>query len=943
LFTDQKQLTAHTNMLNTKPFTRRIILLGVVPILVTTLLLLLGFAATQHHQRKTIETAITKILINSLTTPALDYDKNPTSLKFAATALLYIDPITHIAIIDKDKSMIENFGLPLNPTLLQLDHTNNTALRHEQTTFISVPLGNGAEQGWLLAGVRNNAFLISQYRGYFLILFVAACALVTTVYFASRLYNHITVPLKNILAELKQAITSESPGGTISLQKSHIYNDFIEILNQILLTQNSFREEMQAHVDQSTKELRETLETVEIQNIELDIARKNAVQASRAKSEFLANTSHELRTPLNGIIGFATLLLKTSLSNQQKDYLTTIEKSAQGLLTVINDLLDFSKIETGQLTLEYKPVFIRELIEEACTMYAPQAHEKNIRLLSMINHNVPRNLLGDPQRLKQVLSNLISNAIKFSPRGNIIIRANALSEVDGQLEIKFTVSDNGIGLSEEQQESLFSTLTKIDGSDSRMSSGTGLGLAIAKGLADRMKGQIGVDSTLNAGSTFWFTVRLGIDRQRPAQSPLVNSLYGLRGLVFDTNAVSRMEITHLLAGWGVNVVEESIFTNLNNPSQFIQSTQIDFAIMDVCHEENNFDKDKILKCVEKITSEFQIPTILLAPPSVQRLLQEHIVGFTNALLPRPILYLQLHQTVCNLLDIALPNPTLSENTSVVNNPPSAISSIRVLVVDDNPANRKLVCEFLKSIGTSVHVAEDGYQAANIVTNESFDLILMDVQMPGMDGLDTTRLIRSTEKGRRTPIVALTAHAVNERKTQLLLAGMDDFLSKPVSEDDLERIIDRWVTARKKAEDNESIPSNATPVETPTGTAPWTQSEDLFSWTESMSLAKHKADLAADMLTMLLVSLDDTERSIQHHLAACEYDQLLEIVHKFYGGCCYCGVPALRSASKRLEEIIPNHSEEEINLFANALIAEIQRLRIWSEEHDIPSLFADIDD
>lgn len=926
-------------MLHTKPFTRRILLLGVMPSCFAIFLLLLGFAQAQSHQTAMVQRAITSVIENSLLAPALQYDSNPGLLEQAATALLYIDPITHIALLNKDADVVENYGLPFGLGAVKLERGVKTFSEFNQTSYLALPLSSG---GWIIGGVRTSIFELTRYRGYLLLMFVASCAIVITLFFANRLHSHITRPLKNILMEIRQALSNDNQGA-ISAPNNFLYSDFVDILNEMLSMQRCVRDEMQGFVDQATKELRETLETVEIQNIELDIARKNALQASRAKSEFLANTSHELRTPLNGILGFTTLLLKTGLSNQQKDYMSTIEQSAQGLLTVINDILDFSKLETGQLTLEYKPIFVRELVEETFSIYAPQAHEKNIRLLSVINHNVPRNLLGDPQRLKQVISNLISNAIKFSARGNVIVKATALGEVDNQLEIKFCITDSGIGLSDEQQENLFNAFTKLDSSDSRIGGGTGLGLAIAKGLVDRMKGEIGVDSSINNGSAFWFTVRLGIDRQRVSQSPLMNSLYDLRALVFDTNTASRAETTHLLAGWGVHFVEQSAFNNISNMLASRDTGVVDVVILDACHEENNFDKVKILATVQQITSQFKIPSIILAPPSVQRLLQDDIVGFNTALVARPIVNANLHQAICSLLSVAQPQPAAGGG-SAVSSRPVAKSNIKVLVVDDNAANRKLVCEFLKSLGASSQTAEDGYQAADMARATRFDLILMDVQMPGMDGLETTKVIRSQEIEHRVPVVALTAHAVNEQKTQLLLSGMDDFLSKPVSEEDLAHILERWVKASINEPKHEQQMAAETSSPRPPQSsveAPVEESDGkVFSWSESMSLAKNKPALATDMLVMLLESLASIEDELLHYANTADKEALTDTVHKFYGGCCYCGVPALRSAAKTAEASLRSNEAVELTVIAHSLITQIQQLRLWADEHDIEALFSE---
>lgn len=931
-------------MIHTRPFTRRIIFLGILPVFLAISLLATSFVFVQGRLIESLESQISGIAEATLL-PLLKHNSmDHTLLVQTAQLVLGIESISHLSIYDGNSKQIENLALPLGVTnrIPFLDVKTSKSINN--TIFYSIPAENQASQKWLVVGIQKGNLEVSRYQGYLILMSVALLVFLLTAHFSSRLYEAVTSPLKDVLNDLRQTLLNNS-AKPLNNSKNHLYNELIESLNEMILMQQSIREEMQTNVDQSTKELRETLETVEIQNIELDFARKNALQASRAKSEFLANTSHELRTPLNGILGFTSLLLKTNISNQQKDYLTTIEQSAQGLLSVINDILDFSKLETGQLTLEYKPIYVRELIEEVFAVYAPQAHEKNMRLASIINHNVPRNLLGDPQRLKQVLTNLISNSIKFSLHGNIVVRAISLGEMDNQIEIKFSVTDNGIGLSQEQQEKLFSAFTKVDNSDSRFQGGTGLGLAIAKGLVDRMKGEIGVDSELQKGATFWFTVRLGIDRQRISQSPFVNSLYGLNALIFDCNPVCRMEVTHLLSNWGVNFVEENIFGNISNVIAANHENQpIDILILDAYTEENNFDRERLLEGIQRIRMIFKLPAVVLAPPALQRILQEEMAGLNSIIVPRPVIHTQLHQAMCNLLNIAQRLPLGAvENTL----PPIKNGRLRILVVDDNPANLKLVCEFLRGLGVETRAYNNGYDVVEACKTETFDLILMDVQMPGLDGLETTKVLRANENDTRTPIVALTAHAVNEQKTQLLLAGMDDFLSKPVSESDLKHIIERWTKTGANTDPAEVQPAGKPELgahhEQGVRHSSNQERAGFFDWAESMRLARNKPDLATEMLKMLISSLPDTVAHIQEALTNQDMSHLLEVTHKLHGGCCYCGVPALRNASKVLEKTLHQKVYQEVGALAEKLLSEVHILLRWSEEIDIDVLFADYDD
>ncbi len=917
--------------------------MAIAPLMLALMLVFTGFLLIENHHQHQHTQRLVSLNRNALerftTEGTLDLPKYTT----IARQLLYIEPITHLSLVRTGGEANQHFGLPL---VLSdrgwLQQATESQKRDADLALTAFPVQLADGRAWVVLGINIAQFRMVRYESYFLFLVSAFTALSLIAFFSWKLRRSIMRPLRKIIRELKEVLNNAGLH-TIETPENPLYAELVASLNDILKVQHQNREEMQSYVEQSTLELRETLETVEIQNIELDIARKNAVQASKAKSEFLANTSHELRTPLNGILGFAGLLHKTPLTNQQRDYLGTVEQSAQGLLTVINDILDFSKLETGELTLEYKPVFIREIVEEIFQLYAPQAHEKNLRLLSHINENVQQNLLGDPLRLKQVLSNLVSNAIKFSTRGNILVRVTNLGETDQQAEIKFSVSDNGIGLSDQQQAQLFGAFSKGDSSDGQLQGGAGLGLAIAKGLISRMHGDIGVESTLQLGSTFWFTVRLGIAARHAEQSSLNNTLREICALVYDADEQCRAEIVHHLTAWGVHHVACSEFSQIDERlSHPPEDSPIDLVLLDAYTGLNCFDKDKLLSIIHRLNARYQLPIIILAPASIRRLLQEDIAGLNTVIVSRPIIHTTLHQTICNQLNITQP---LTASRSLTGSAQVGIvraAPLKVLVVDDNPANLKLVMEFLKGLNVFSHPADSGIQALSVFESTSFDLILMDVQMPGMDGLETTRRIRALESGNRTPIVALTAHAVDEQKTRLLLAGMDDYLSKPVSEADLRMIIERWVTQPIQAYE----PRLARTLRENLHTAPPrldAAGTSLFDWKESMQLARNKPDLATDMLTMLLESIADTRDELIVAQEASDTERLQEAIHKFHGGCCYCGVPALRHASRELEQALlgaapPEHIKEALQ----TVLDEMKRLEEWAREMDIEALFGDTD-
>ncbi len=933
-------------MAERKQLRRHLTYLALLPTLTALAILTLGFVYVERQHLIDYERQVFQVIELTSGSEIARESFDADGFRPLAQQLLLLEPVHYLAVADEQKRPLANYGLPLPfKDLSWIAGSDSASMRTRNHSFIALPIKGAAETHWLVAGINTQPLQANQVHGLLVLMLSTVAALALLAYFAIRLRVMVSDPLSNIVNEMR-SILAQDDYHQLTPVPGSLYRDLIEIFNELVAMQQFVREDMQTYVEQSTKEIRETLETVEIQNIELDIARKNALQASKAKSEFLANTSHELRTPLNGILGFSGLLSKTHLTTEQRDYLTHIEHSAQGLFSVINDILDFSKLETGELTLEYKPVAIRETVEEVLTLYAPQAHEKNLRLLSSINENVHANLLGDPLRLKQVITNLVSNAIKFSHRGYIVVRVICLAETDNQVEIKFCVSDNGVGLSPEQQAQLFDAFSKADPSDSRIPGGTGLGLAIAQGLVSRMHGEMGVDSELHQGSNFWFTVRLGLDKRRVTQSPLANSLYGVHVLVYDADPVCRTEILHHMDCWGAFYTEASQLNRIDEVLlQPAGTHKIQLVVLDAYTDENGFDKSKLVEAVHLLHARHRIPIVILAPPSIQRLLQKEIAGLNTLIVPRPIVHQQLHQAICNQLNITRPLSAPSDSASP-NRPTGGLAQrLRLLVVDDNPANLKLVIEFLKGLGIEAEGADSGQQALDLFDQMHFDLVLMDVQMPEMDGLETTRQLRLREGDRRVPIVALTAHAVDEQRMQLLLAGMDDYLSKPVSESDLKTIVERWITQQTDLELHNS--SDAYLRLQHSASAANLQlkkpAKDVFSWSESMSLAKQKPDLATDMLAMLLGSLCETRQQVAQLLEVKDYPRLLEVVHKFHGGCCYCGVPALRKASKTLEDALQACAYDEVDTLTAALLESIDDVKAWSNDIDVASLFGDPDD
>jgi two-component system sensor histidine kinase BarA len=801
--------------------------------------------------------------------------------------------------------------------------------------FSPVTDNNGQNAlGWIELELLTSPFIVLRYETLLITFVITLLCLMLAAVLAIRLHENITTPLdhiKNVVRKLAKGKLH----ARVDTQKSKEFAELTDAINSMGIAMEKTQQDMQLHVDQYTEDLRETLETIEIQNIELDIARKQALEASRIKSEFLANTSHEIRTPLNGILGFTNLTLKTELDEQQREYINTIRDSSQNLLTIINDILDFSKIEAGKLTLEYVPLPLRRVIEETLHILAPEAHEKHIQLITYIDPDIPVSLLGDPLRLKQVVSNLISNAIKFSPKGNIIIDVALLTRQETQATIKVTVKDQGIGISTQQKDRLFKAFTQADTSSSREHGGTGLGLAICKGLVERMGGDIGVESEPEKGANFWFTARLGIDKKQPPA--LGFSLEGKHILICGENTAANAQIEQLLQVWQASCQSIAAIHNIFPSLRAVSNTPQAFSvvILDIAPEERKIHQSLLHNLTEQLAEEFGCGVIVCCTSAHQRQFKNGAERSRVVFVNKPITADALQQTLGRQLNIAI-----KEQRSALHGDENQRPNASVLIVDDNPANLQLASELLRGLNIHVVQANSGQQALSICESKKFDIIFMDIQMPGMDGIETTRQLRSTESSaRRTPIIALTAHSMTEQKSELLIAGMDDCVSKPVSEAQLAHIINRWASLGGKKEVSPNNTDNSARITQPNLVA-IEENDDITSVDIllSLKLANNKPELARDMLVMLLQSLPTEKQQINTVFIDKEYQQLEEWVHRLYGSCCYCGVPRLKRISGLLDKLLQAQQYDQAAGAIASLNNAIDDILRWAEQRNIDSLF-----
>ncbi|MCE9678076.1 two-component sensor histidine kinase BarA [Shewanella sp. AS1] len=723
--------------------------------------------------------------------------------------------------------------------------------------------------GYIAVLINKENALLEQHRAAVAAFIIVLIGVQLNLLFTFRLVKNVTQPITDmvrVVAKIREGKLDTRVDGNLIGELDLLKRG----INAMALSLSDYHEEMQQNIDQATSDLRETLEQIEIQNVELDLAKKRAQEASRIKSEFLANMSHELRTPLNGVIGFAKQLLKTPLHASQQDYIKTIEKSASNLLDIINDILDFSKLEAGKMVLETQPFSLREVVEDTISLLANSAKEKTLELVIDIDPQINDTLSGDALRVSQVLTNLVGNAIKFTDKGSVHLKMTLTNSSSEQINIRCEVTDTGIGIDKHHQGQLFQAFGQADSSISRRFGGTGLGLIITKRLINQMGGQIGCISSPNKGSTFWFTLPLKISDYPISQTLEIATLKDRSILLFETLPLSRAVHERLFKHWGMQV---TTVTSLEQLGQLLEDKlqHFNYAMLSSSELVHSPNLVRLLKTVNQVSdytlylcnSDKSADLMNLIQPNVDKLLNAPVGERTLA-----VALINPHKAPY------LPKPV--EKIRDISREP-----LRVLAVDDNPANLKLIKTLLDELVTQVNVCDNGQSSVEIAKQRSFDLIFMDIQMPGTDGFSATKQIREHSLNRHTPIIAVTAHAIAEERERINNSGMDGYLPKPIDEAALRGVINRWKVRPKFTHFD----------------------QHTLNWDLCLTQANNKVSLALEMLQMLLDSIPQTRSNLTDALEQLNNQAMLAIVHKLHGASCYCGVPTTQRLCREIESAL----------------------------------------
>jgi len=765
-------------------------------------------------------------------------------------------------------------------------------------TDLFIPLDQRNLIGWVKIEANKSAIQIEKYQYAGLVSFILIIFNVLIILSAFRISRALTQPINKLSASLDKLVKGQF--STVKLMKlppeyATLQKDLLDLTERL----EHHNEELIAGIEQSTEDIRRSMDSMEEKSAQLHIANREAMESNRLKSQFLANISHEVRTPLNAILGYTKTLQKDITDTQHRFYVDTIEQSTNSLLTIIGDILDFSKIEAGKLSLESNHFNLKALIDDVYQTLSINllTKEKQIDLVPEFSQDVPEWFIGDSTRVRQILTNLIGNAIKFTHQGSVRTKVSLTAQSAQEITLSFQIIDTGIGIAEHKINRLFKPFSQVDTSTTRQFGGTGLGLVITKKLVEQMNGKIEVSSDPSIGSTFRFTLVLKAS-QKPNNSkdPLNRHI-----ILLEPSATYKSYLNSYLKSIGVSCIAcsdlEQMVALLNN-----QYDNIDAILLSVTPDEQSVAEAREL--ITYSAQQFAIPCILMIQPPGQITHYPDLKSLCSDILLKPISHDRLYNALQNLNCTTAP-PAPQQQNHTLN---EKIKGLKILAVDDSPINLQLLNHWLTPVGLEVSLAYSGQQAIDMASREKFDLIFMDIQMPEMDGMETTRKLRKMEGYSNIPIIALTAHALGSEQQQILACGMNAYLTKPIDEDLLLSTIETWRSNTESFQDQVDA-----------------KLVGIFDLEKALEIVDGKTDIAKEMFDMLADSLDAEKKLIQHHLENQDTEKLIEVVHRIHGASKYTGTVNMARHAGFLETHLKELGLEDVEGVAEDFIETIEDL------------------